>query len=191
MIVYRVFAYDPAAPPGQPGHPGYLHKPQGRGRLDNPDRYDIWYFAALPEAAVGEVFGDLSVWTAEMFDVPYLPDGRRALGHFQLADSLDMLDLNDPKTLLDRNLRPTDIVARNRSATQQWALRIFSETRHDGSRRWAGVRWWSFHRPQWPVMALWVLPGGADPAEAVRVENLDLGHPAVLDAARTLARPIE
>jgi len=190
VIVYRVFVHLPSAAAGAPGHGTYLHKPQGQGRLDNPRHYDLWYFAVTPECAVGEVFGNLTQWTNAMFQAPYLPGSRRALGKFEIADDLDILDLDDANALLDRGLRPTQVIARNRATTQHWALNIFQETTHDGSRKWAGIRWWSFQRPHWAVIGLWVAPGAAPHHHLVGVDPLDLSHPFVVDAARTLAKPI-
>lgn len=190
MILYRVFPHLSTARRGTPGHPHYLHRPQGKGRLDNPGDYDLWYFAVVPEGAIGEVFGDLTAWVDGMFDVPFLPGARRALGRYELPDDLDILELDDAQALLDRGLRPTQVVGRNRAVSQTWALRIFREQTHDGSRKWAGVRWWSFQRPQWPVIGLWVPPGELPAHRVVGVEALDLSHPAVADAARTLAKNI-
>jgi len=106
VIVYRVVVHDPSAGPGAPGHAEYVHRPQGHGRLDNPRHYDLWYFAVLPEAAIGEVFGNLTDWTESMFLAPYLPAARRALARFEIPDDLNVLDLDDAKSLLERGLRP-------------------------------------------------------------------------------------
>ena len=190
VIVYRVVVHDPSAGRGEPGHAEYLHRPQGQGRLDNPRHYDLWYFAVLPEGAIGEVFGNLTEWTEGMFLAPYLPVGRRALARFEVPDDLDVLDLDDAKALLDRGLRPTQVVSRSRATTQSWALGIFNEAAQNGSRRWAGIRWWSFQRPQWPVIGLWVAPADTPVHNLVGVDQLTLAHPSVVDAARTLAKPI-
>lgn len=190
MLVYRVFAHLPSAAAGKPGHPGYLHKPQGKGRLDNPLHYDVWYFALTPEAAVGEVFADLTLWGEDMFEFPALPGARRALGVFELPDDLSLLDLDDAATLLARGLRPTQVIARNRATTQSWSLAIFNEHNDHGTRRWTGVRWWSYHRPHWTVIGLWQVTGERPPRHEARIEPLDLDHPAVLDASRTLGKVI-
>jgi hypothetical protein len=116
VLVYRIFAYDPVASVGQHGHPEYLYKPQGKGRLDNPQHYDSWYVALTPEAAVGEVFGDITVWGQDMFELPAFAGSRRALGVFELPDEISLLDLDDAPALLDRGLRPTQVIARNRAA---------------------------------------------------------------------------
>ncbi|MGH7918514.1 MAG: RES domain-containing protein [Candidatus Dormibacteraceae bacterium] len=190
MLVYRVFPHQRSAAAGEPGHPDYLSKPQGKGRLDNPRHYDTWYFALTPEAAVGEVFGDLTLWADDMFEFPALAGARRALGVFELPDDVSLLDLDDARALLDRGLRPTQVIARNRAATQGWALGIFNERDDLGGQRWAGVRWWSYHRPHWTVVGLWQVPGVPRLHQIGRVEGLDVDHPAILDAARTLGKTI-
>lgn len=122
MLVYRVFPHLPTAERGDSGDAMYVHRPQGRGRLDNPDRYDIWYFGLTPETAVAESFADLAVWRAGMFDFPALPGARRALGVFDVPDEARILDLDDANAPRDRALRPTQIVSRIRPTTQAWAL---------------------------------------------------------------------
>lgn len=190
MLVYRVFPYLAAAAPGMPGHPLYLHRPQGHGRLDNPAHYDTWYFALTPEAAVGESFADLSTWTEDMFTFPKVPGARRALGTFEIDDGWPVLDLDDARTLYERRLRPTQVIARNRAVTQSWALGVFDERDDRGERRWSGIRWWSFHRPHWTVIALWYARGEPVAHKVVLVEELNLAHVAVRDAARSLAKAI-
>lgn len=191
MIVYRVFPSDPDAKAGQAGHPDYLLRPQGKGRVDNPTLYDVWYFATAPEAAIGEVRGDVPIWSDEMFQTPFLARGRLALGEFQLLDDLPLLDLDDARSLLDRGLRPTQVIARNRPVTQAWAARIFAEQNADGSRKWAGIRWWSFQRPHRTVLALWVPPGEPVWHKFQAATPLHVTDLAVRDAAASLVRLIE
>lgn len=183
MLLYRVYPHLSGAAPGESGSPDYLHRPQGRGRLDNPDYYDTWYFATTPQAAIGEVFADLPVWRDAMFDFTALPGSRRALGVFEVPDDLGVLDMDDAQTLVRRGLRPTQVVSRNRPVTQEWALDVFREN------RWDGIKWWSFQRPHWTVIALWSSPGAACPATFVQHDDLDRAHPAVVDAAHSLGRP--
>lgn len=187
MLVYRVFAYDPKSTRGNSGHPDFLYRPQGSGRCDNPGLYDAWYYALTPEAAIAEVFGDLSRWSDGMFVPPYLPTGRKALGVYELPDDLALLDLNDARSLQERGLRPTQVVFRIRSATQAWARSIFNETTA-GKRSWQGVRWWSYWKPHWAVFVVWIEPGMPVLHKFVRAEDLDLGHPAVESARNSLGR---
>jgi hypothetical protein len=46
------------------------------------------------------------------------------------------------------------------------------------------VSWWSYRRPFWTVLAGWIQP------KVVRVEPLTLDHPAIVDAAQALQRPV-
>lgn len=125
MLVYRVFPHLNSAKAGEPGHPSYLHRPQGTGRRDNPDHYSV----------------QRGRWGSIRF----------------------------PMTC------------------QTIALKIFRETKGDGSRERAGIRWWSFHRPQWNNVALWDEDVTLD---CQAVETLSLGHLAVRDAAGVLAKPL-
>lgn len=188
MLAYRVFPFDPSALAGAAGHPMYLHRPKGKGRLDNPRHYDTWYFAASPEAAVGEVFGDITVWGDDMVEIPALPTAPRTLGVFELPDDVRLLDLDDARALQSRGLRPTQVIARNRAVSQGWALEIFAEQNDLGERRWDGVRWWSFHRPHWTVFGLWYATSEPARHRLVDSARLDVGHSAVMDAARTLGK---
>jgi len=186
MLVYRVFPQLPSAAVGTLGHAQYLHAKQGLGRLDNPGHYLVWYLACSPTGAIGETFADLDIWSDSMFVYPGLAGSRRSLATYSIPDDLPLLDLDDAKNLLDRGLRPTQVVERNRSATQAWALRIFDERNDRGSRMWNGVKWWSIHRPQWENIGYW---GNAAPT-VENVETLTTSHAALKDAARALSKPI-
>ena len=188
MLLYRAFPYLESAQPGQSGHPMFLYRPQGQGRLDNPTLYDTWYFGLTPEVAVGETFADVTTFADGMFQFPALPGSRRALGTYEIPDNSPILDLDDANHLQERALRPTQVIARNRPATQAWARRIFDERADSGDRRWRGVRWWSYHRPHWVVIALFTPRDSAPIHTLVEVETLSLGHASVVSAANTLGK---
>ncbi|MEU1999940.1 hypothetical protein ACH47B_01885 [Rhodococcus sp. NPDC019627] len=110
-----------------------------------------------------------------------LPGSRRALGALELPDDLRILDLDDPAQLVPLGLRPTQVVTRNLTVAQGWGHRIWSETEpQTGGRAWQAVSWWSYHRRQWSMLTSWLRP------ELVRVEPLDLEHPAILDSAKAV-----
>lgn len=188
MLAYRVFPYLPEAKPGMPGHPQYLHKPQGRGRLDNPGHYDLWYLALSPAGAVAEEFGNLRRWSQDVFEVPFLPDSRRYLATFSIPDGLNLLDLDNPQNLVDLNIRPTEVVGRNRAASQSWALRVFQQRNSAGDGSWAGVKWWSFHRPHGEVVGIWQVPGESVPMSLQAVDDLGLSNVHVQDALESLGK---
>lgn len=113
-----------------------------------------------------------------MLTVPTLPESRRMLGVYQFDETTNpLLDLDDARVLYERHLRPTDIVIRNRPKTQKIAADIFDEG------GWAGIRWWSYHRPQWVVVALWA----ADNLSVHDVEDIP-GHAALDEAAESLVK---
>jgi hypothetical protein len=184
MLLYRVVPVAPGTPPGKPGHPEYLHKPQGQGRLDNPAHYDMLYLSSTESGAVGETLAQFRSWTKAIFPFKKVPGAVLSLCTFEIADTIRLLEMDDPQTLLTLGLRPTQVVTPNRAVTQSWALRIWQEHDHRG-RKWDGIRWWSRHHTDWPVMGLWNTSPHLD-----RVETLDINHRAVRDAAVTLNRPI-
>lgn len=179
MLLYRIFPYRPSSRKDEPGHPLYVHPGQGKGRWDNPDRYLAWYMANEPTSAVGEVFANLATWRDEMFAFPQIRGAQRALGVYRLADDLPYVDLDDAQTLVERKMRPSQVIVRNRPYTQGKALEIYQE------KRWNGIRWWSFHRPHWRIWCLWDIEPVCE-----EVQHLDVTHAAVRDAASALAKPI-
>lgn len=190
MELYRVFPYKSSARSGEPGHPNYLFRGQTAGRWDNSHAYLAWYLSRTAAGAIGETFGNLAHWSLSMFDTPYVPGARRALAVFNVPDALPLLDLDDPAELVKRSVRPSQIVRRNIGFTQPFALSAFREQNPDGSRRWAGLTWWSFHRPIWTNAALWATDTEPSPLALQRVEQLDLDHPAIVDASAELVRTV-
>lgn len=181
MLVYRVFPHLPDAGPGEPGHPLYIHPDQGLGRWDNALLYHSLYVATTASGAVGEAFAHLSTWSRAMLPFPAIVGAVRSLAVYSLDEERHpLLDFDDPRSLLDRSLRPTDIVVRNRPRTQQIARDAFNEG------AWSGLSWWSMHRPQWTLLLLWRVDGVALEA----VEPL-AAHPAIRDAGRLLAKQLQ
>lgn len=147
--LYRVFPWIDTAELGEPGHALYVSGPQGHGRVDNPEHYLTLYACDQSDGAIGESFGNHEVWTPDLLEGPSsVPGSQRALATIDAADT-DVLDLDDPAALVERGLRPSRVVTRNRQVTQMWSLAIFHE------RRWGGVRWWSYHNPEWGSFGLW------------------------------------
>ena len=181
MLIYRVFPHRADARHGEAGHPLYVHPDQGPGRWDNPDLYRALYVAATASGAIGETFAHLSTWSKAMLPVPTIDGAERALGVYSVHEEvLPLLDFDDPRSLLDRGLRPTDIVVRNRPRTQQIARNVFNE------QKWSGLSWWSMHRPQWALHVLWRL-------DDITLEGIErLGrHAALRDAGNLLAKKLD
>lgn len=170
----------PGAAPTQPGGVLFISR-QGAGRIDNPSDYQTLYVGDSAAGACAEVFNRgkyRKEWTHEMLrGLPSLRGSRRMLAWYDVADSTSICNLDDPQELSARSLRPSNVITREYSQSQAWALRIFAE------RRWAGIRWWSYHDARWASCGLWDLRGIADSG----VEELTLDHPAVVEAAQNLS----
>ena len=156
----------------------YVPAPQGAGRIDNPDLYEVLYASTSPEAAIGEAFGNIAAWSAHLFVVPAVSRAARSLAEYELGRA-PLLDLDEPRALLDRRLRPSRIVTRDRPTTQSWARHIFQED------QWSGVSWWSYWNPDWVSCGVW----STGELIVVSVTPLDERLPALRAAAETLSRP--
>ena len=171
-----------------PFHP--LHVPvdrQGQGRFDNPHLYVALYAAATPQAAVGETFGNLARWPAE--EITREKEGRpRCLVDLEVDDATTLVDLDDAGQLGRLGIKPSDVVRRNRSHTQEVAKAVWRARTESAAR---GLRWWSYWRPEWTVAVLW--SDGLEPpyfpaVRVVGIERLHPAHQAVQVAADVLPR---
>jgi hypothetical protein len=139
----------------------------------------VLYVSDSSDGAVGERFGNIAVWSDELFiGPPVLTNSRMALAIYDLADDSSILNLDDAAALLRLGLRPSDVVTRDHKSSQAWALRIYEEE------KWIGVRWWSRWEPSWGSYALWDLT----PLRLHDVMTLSREHLAVANAAKTLNR---
>ena len=183
--LFRVFSFRGGAPVDAPGGALYI-PPQGRGRVDNPEHYRAYYAAGEPAAAVAEVLGAREpgpIRADSLRGSPLVEGSVLALATVELPSQQRLCDLDDPKELLARNLRPSRVITRNYQVSQRWALVIFRERRQA---RWIGVSWWSYYESTWTSVAVWKQSA----LKLVDVQPLTLDHPAVRDAARVLKRPI-
>ncbi len=171
-----MFPYVAGVRRGQEGNPLWRPVTQGSGRVDNPERYLVLYAADSAVGAIQERYARYPAWSEAMLASPTLPGARSSLAEFE-AD-MDVLDLDDPRALSRRSLRPSRVVTRDRSVTQGWALDVFEEA------RWAGVRWWSSLDADRASFGLWSVDG----LRVRSVSQLDPLHPAMLEAAEGLAR---
>lgn len=142
---------------------------QGAGRFDDPDSYRVLYAASSPEAAVGELLGDLAAWERSV----------RALSLVEISlPAAGILDLDDPRELVRRSLRPSTIVWPERTMTQAIARSIQAEG------TWTGLSWWSKRFAPWNLLALWSFGRARIVGEPV---PLSIEHPAVVAAAEALS----
>lgn len=181
-LLYRVVPYLAAAGHGEPGHPLHVPASTGANRIDNPDVYHPLYLGDDPRCAVAEAFGWAARWgTGLLRGSPSLPGSVRALVAYELAEGAVVCNLDDAARLERMDLRPSQVVTRERSVTQAWARRLFD----DGG--FVGVRWWSFYNPEWGSVALW----NSAALTVAAVDFLGVDHPTFVAAAAHIVRSVE
>ncbi len=175
---YRIHPFlSTAATPADPGHPLYVYPHQGGGRIDNPSHYLAFYIADSPMGAIAEVWGRQGIWSDDLLaGSPTLTGSVTALSTYE--GDLDVVDLDDASTLLTHAIRPSRVVTRNYPHTQAWALAVFS------SASGAGIRWWSYHDPDWGSLGIW----DTSALSVVASVPLTRHHPAVVAAGSFLSR---
>jgi hypothetical protein len=142
------------------------------------------YLALSQAGAVAEVLGNHAEWVDGLFDVPGL-GLRRHLLTVEIDDTIvaRIVDVDDARFLLDRGLRPSEIAGRARTRTRSLAADLFSE----GA---TGIRFWSYHRPEWTNAVLFVPPFTPDHVGVASAEEMHLDMPCVAAASQMLCRPI-
>jgi len=179
LTVYRVFPFDPSAAVNQLGGALFVPRSLGLWRIDNPDLYDVFYVSNQPEGAVAEAFGRYSVWRAETFVSAV--GHSFALARYKTPGDVTAIDLDDAQELVSLHLKPSNVVSRDRTKTQQWARRIYL------SNRGIGIGWWSYYDPDVHSFGLWdvsSLTVDGDPT------SLNLGHPDVVATAKRINRSL-
>jgi len=179
--LYRVLPYLRSARRRAPGHPLYVPPSTGAGRVDNPGVYDVLYLGDSAAGSIAEAFGWSSVWNSTLLrGTPSLPGSVRALAHYTLDDGArPVCDLDDAARLVDLALRPSQVVTRDRTVTQEWSAAIYHRD------EFAGVRWWSYYDPRWGSFGMW----DARALTLVGVTVLDdLDQPDIAEAADVLNR---
>jgi hypothetical protein len=184
-VLYRAFPHAPGAGPADFGGALYVARDaQGSGRHDNPQHYGALYVARAPDSAVaeriqqfrGQVVGDADL---------HRSDGRRlALAAIDDAALDDVVDLDDPRNLVSRSLRPSMVATHKRPATQRVALGVFEEGAN-------GLAWWSTLEAAWSNVTLFHERAAPRLRLADDPEPLGLDHPAVRAAADAIGVRLE
>jgi hypothetical protein len=183
---YRISPWDPARPASQLfAGLAATRAGQQSGRWDNSRLYGALYLSLAQAGAVAEVFGNHSVWTDALFDVPS-SKLRRHLLTVEVDDAVmaGVVDIDDAALLARRGLRPSQIAGRARTATRSLAVDLFAE----GA---TGIRFWSYYRPEWTNLVLFVPPVDASGVMVVEAEAMHLTMPCVAAASEMLCRVIE
>lgn len=157
---------------------------QQSGRWDNSRLYGALYLALSQAGAVAEVLGNHTTWTDSLFDSP-ATGMRRHLLTVEVADNVveRIVDVDDARFLADRGLRPSEVAGRARARTRTLAADLFSE----GA---TGIRFWSYYRPEWTNLVLFVPPVGSGGVGVVDAEPMSLDMPCVAAASEMLCRVV-
>jgi hypothetical protein len=126
VILYRLFSWDGHAREAEEGGPFYVPRlAQGQGRHDIPERDGVFYASLNALSAVAEwvqFFRGREV-TPDHFK---LASGRvKALATLTLSDKSPLVNLDDPKILVDCDIRPSEIITHNRNVTRLISSRLF------------------------------------------------------------------
>ena len=184
MRLFRCYPRVPGARKGRPGHWSYLPSPQLHGRWDNAELYDSWYFSRSAAGAVAESFYSKRQWIPEVFLTP--AGDPRAIAEFEFPEE-GFVDLDDATTLLRLGLRPSHVVIPNLRLTQGIGRDLFEEESADH----VGLSWWSSQLPSETSVLIWGSGGTPPPGlRLVGIQSLSVEHPAVVEAASMLYRPL-
>ncbi|MDB4951558.1 MAG: hypothetical protein JWM27_4207 [Gemmatimonadetes bacterium] len=179
--LWRVFPWDPAAPPGTPFSPQFTVPAarQVHGRFDLGTS-PVLYLAETPEHAVAEM---LRPFTGRTLRPAHLRGAGHPLSLVAVTPSLEvrsgLADLTDPRVLVERGIRPDALASRDRTRTQ-----TISRALHDAGL--AGFRWWSALHGDWHAVLLFADRVPAGGLAYGTPETLATEHPAVAGAARAL-----
>lgn len=177
-MLYRAFPAIPGAGLGEAG--GALFVPrldQGHGRHDNPDAYGALYLSRVPESPIAEVLRDYVA--RGIPPMPLLREGSPIALAAVADDQLDLIDLDDPRNLEARALRPSGVATHHRRPTQRMALGIYRE----GA---PGFEWWSTIESSWINVTLFEERAAGSVRLEGEPEPLTLEHPAVQGAAEAV-----
>jgi hypothetical protein len=176
VILYRCFAWDERVRNTQPDGPLWFPRVfQGDGRHDNPDVYGCMYLA---DRAVSSIVEQLARFRGQRLTPPLLRRRGLPLGlaEIELSDSAQLINLDDPATLVRESLRPSVVATRHRDVTQPQARTIYE--RHPQA---AGLSWWSSYEALWTNVT--VFERAQDMLNLSSVRALEIGDHAVAEAA--------
>lgn len=143
MKLFRVFKWDGRSSGRRRGGPLHVARErQGVGRHDAPEKYGAWYCACDAVSAVAEAIQFARGQVLTDADLVAADRSAWALVALELGGAAPLPDLDDPRELLTRGLRPSQAATRRRSVTQRIASAIFDE----GA---AGFQWWSTLDAEW------------------------------------------
>jgi hypothetical protein len=134
------------------------------------------YVSRSPESAVAERIQAFRGQTLTDDDLVRRDGSRYAL--VALDDGLleDVVDLDDPAELVQRELRPSGVATQVRETTQRIAVSMHGEGV-------VGFAWWSVLESSWSNLTLFAERASARLRVVATPEPLSVGHPVLRAAA--------
>jgi hypothetical protein len=178
-MLFRLFPWIPGAAITDVGGPFHVPRlDQGAGRHDNPDEFGVLYTSRSAVSPIAERLANLVGRTVTDRDL--VREGARlSLASIQDRSVEGLIDLDDPRNLLTRELRPSRVATHNREGTQPIALAIYEEGAE-------GFEWWSTIEAAWINVTLFEDRVVDRLTLAGEPEPLTLDHPAVREAAEAV-----
>jgi hypothetical protein len=175
VILWRCFAWDRSAAPGELGAADCFPRAfQGAGRHDNPDVYACIYAADREASGLVEQLAQFR--GTRMHPSLLVRRGLPlALAQLELADAAVVVDLDDPRELVRRRLRPSQVATRRRHVTQPQALAAYD----DGA---DALRWWSTYESLWTNVTVFDRAS----LSVLHVRAIELDDAALADAVELL-----
>lgn len=180
MHLFRVFSWDRSSRGSGPGGPFFVPRQrQGSGRHDNPFLYGAFYCSLEPVSCIAEALQPFRGQMLTEQDLRRPANWILALASFELSDVVSLVDLDDPRQLHARQLRPSVVATTDRSKTQSLARRIFEEEA-------AGFLWWSTLESLWMNCTLFQERVLSKAHIATQPQALSLDDPTFIAAAKQL-----
>lgn len=180
MLLFRVFSWNRSAGGGEPGGPFFVPRQrQGSGRHDNPFLYGAFYCSLEPISCIAEALQAFRGQIITDQDLRRPGNWILALARFELSDQVTLVDLDDPRQLHARRVRPSVVATTDRSKTQNLAARIFEENA-------AGFLWWSTLESLWMNCTLFQERVLSKAHIAGQPQALSLDDPTLIAAAKQI-----
>lgn len=157
---------------------------QGSGRHDIPAKDGVIYCSKSPVSAIAELLQGFrgSTITNKVFSCP---DGKvRALIRIAIGKDVNLIDLNDPKTLLKLKWKPSQVASMQRAITQNISRLLFDKGVD-------GFTWWSILEASWVNATLFQSRIVKYINVVGQVITLETKLPEVVEAAKILKIRIE
>jgi RES domain-containing protein len=179
-VLYRVFPYRQGAGVTEPGGALFVGRDrQGMGRHDNPDRYGALYVSRAAESAIAERIQAFRGQELAEADLRRVDGTVLALATIDDGGLRGLVDLDEPRELVRRRLRPSGVATGNRTATQRLALDLHAEGI-------PGFAWWSTLEASWANVTLFAEAAAGSLRLAADPLALALDVPELRLAAETL-----